>query len=625
MPTADEPSGLEGEEPPGEAGRSEARAAPDRSEPPRAAEPGAGRGGRRRGERPAVGIERARERAFRRRLNGLTQFRVIVLTVLVTATALVNLEPTGWGISGLTQGTIYVVALVGYVLSGAYAFALRALRHRGAVVLGYVELMGDVALATPLVLLTGGSGSVFTLFYSLSTVLAAVLLGRVGALFVATVSAGCLFGIAGLEFGWLDVAGWLESLRAWGARGLRVGSGVERSEVVYNLVVNVVAFYTVAMLASYLAEQLERSDVQLEKERLQAAELRALHERIVGSIESGLVTLDLEGRVTFFNRAAEEMLGWSGEEMRGVRLVELLPELAESLAESETTGRADRVTGHDDPSRGRRELRWRMAPLRDAEGGRRGQLLIAEDITEVRRLEEEKKRAEELATLGRLAAAMAHEIRNPLASISGSIEVLRSTAQLDADDARLVTIVSREAEALNAWLTDFLTYARPNLGELVRVDLRELVDEARAMLEHDGSCHSVEVALEGGNEVPVRGDPNYLKQVCWNLLSNAAQAMGGEGRIRVVVERLDEGEHGYGRLRVEDAGRGMSEDEQARIFEPFYTTRVGGTGLGLPTVERIVREHGGRVDVESRKGVGTTFVVDLPRDDGEAWRTDHAS
>jgi two-component system sensor histidine kinase PilS (NtrC family) len=251
-----------------------------------------------------------------------------------------------------------------------------------------------------------------------------------------------------------------------------------------------------------------------------------------------------------------------------------------------------------------------VSPLRDAKDHVIGRVVNFQDLTELRRLEQHARRAERLATVGHLAAGIAHEIRNPLASISGSIELLRRSPQASDDDRTLMAIVHREIQRLNALIGDVLDYANPKPKQTVDFDLGVLVEEVLQVARADAAF--AEVELSGASDSPLRihADPAKLRQVVWNLVRNAADAAVAGGRhVRVEARTIAEG----ARIVVADDGPGIAPEQLARMFEPFFTTKARGTGLGLATSHTVVAEHGGRIDVETDAGKGTRMVVTLPR------------
>ncbi|MGM0577269.1 MAG: two-component system sensor histidine kinase NtrB [Myxococcota bacterium] len=555
---------------------------------------------------------------LRSKLRALIIFRVVVATFLMAATALLGAGLVGEVTApGPSDTIIYGLVLAVYALSAGYAVGLRYATLPSRVRRqAYVQLGGDALFAAVLVFITGGTSSVFTFFFSLWIVIAAVMLYQPGAIFVATVSALLMLFIGLVEMGLLGLDEWMAAVqgrRLAPIEPLQDGVTGGYGSVTYNVVVNVVAFYLVAFLASYLADQLRQTDQRLRENQVDLEDLRALHEHIVSSIQSGLITVNRYRQITFVNHVAEEITGYRTNEVLYQDVTRFFSDLkAIFLNEDKLMSRHEELTcqvlGGE-----LAYIKWTITPLVDARERHIGHILTFEDVTRVREMEEQMKRAEQFATLGKLAAAIAHEIRNPLASISGAIQLLRSTVDLERDDARLMDIVSRETDALNQWITDFLTYARPRIGERVPVDVSRHIADAMVVLKADEKLANIDFEFDADGEALVLADPTYLKQVIWNILNNAVQAIPDGGTIRVHVEPFDNDQGAFHRIRLSDTGTGIPEEALDRVFEPFFTTKESGTGLGLATVYRIVTEHGGHASVESEVGHGTTFIVDLPR------------
>ena len=407
------------------------------------------------------------------------------------------------------------------------------------------------------------------------------------------------------------------------------------------------ALLILGMLANPLAAELRRTGAALDRKTSDLERLRDLHRLTVESIGSGLATIDPEGRVTSFNPEAERITGLRASEAEGRRLGDLMPGALSVIA-----ARDDHGPGGE-PNLGRDRIAYRNArgealfvglgssQLLGPEGERLGHVVIFQDVTAVVTMEGELRRSERLAAVGEMAARMAHEIRNPLASISGSVQVLQSTGAEQGDDAtrgQLMRIVVREVDRLNALIGDFLRYSRPAPLALEAVPLAQLVNEVAGLA--GGPTRSdlrYELALDA--EVVVWADPAQLKAAVWNLVVNAEQSMAGKGVLRLRVRRGEAGiasQDGrlpgrneskgsggtdpqpvrMGVLEVDDSGPGIPADVLDRIFEPFFTTKQDGTGLGLATVQRIVEQHGGAIEVETTLGRGTCFRVLIPLAEG---------
>ena len=376
-----------------------------------------------------------------------------------------------------------------------------------------------------------------------------------------------------------------------------------------------VAFLVVGLLSARLAERQSRSDVRLMAATQSLAHLRALHERIIASIRSGLVTTDLDGRIFTFNAAAEEITGYREATIRGkdasILFGEMKDHIAETLRALEAGAGSPRFETNCLTSEGMRlRLGYSISPLSSEAGETTGIVITFQDLTHVRALEETSRRQDRLAAIGRMAASIAHEIRNPLAAMRGSIQMLRSEMDSDASHTELMEIILRESDRLNRIITDFLSYARPRSLAPARVDVGDLLHQTFALMRHSPEIASNQSIVE---ELPsealfAEADEGQLKQVFWNLARNALQAMPDGGTLRATLEPNSEN-----RLRIAftDTGRGMSPEQVEHLFEPFSST-TGGTGLGLSIVYQIIRDHGGTINVRSRVGQGTTIMVELP-------------
>jgi two-component system sensor histidine kinase PilS (NtrC family) len=550
---------------------------------------------------PARESSSVSEDAARQRLWWLVAGRAAVGLVLLAAGLLSARGPFPEALAAGSSGATLAAALFAFSLACALAlrFTRLALRAQAA-----AQIFCDVCVVTWLV----GSGrdlqsphvALFVVIISVSS----TLLGSRGALVTAV---GCAISYTSLMLA-----------RASGLVGAGGGDieAATAGEVMTHVGLYDAAFLFVGLLAARLSERQARSDVQLIEATHALEKLRALHERIVESIRSGLVTTDLDGRIYTFNAAAEEITGYRAEGMRGQHVSILFGQIddhAEAAVGAAGEGRqnprfeADCLTADGL----RLRLGYSISPLQDERGGTTGLVITFQDLTQVRALEETRRRQERLAAVGRVAAGIAHEIRNPLAAMRGSIQVLRSEVDDDPAQAELMGIVLRESDRLNNIITDFLTYARPRHVELAETDLREPLRETFTLLRHSPETRPDHVIEEdfAADPVRIRADAAALRQVFWNLARNALQAMPAGGTLRAELSRTESG-----RVRVcfADTGDGMTPEQVERLFEPFSSTRAGGTGLGLSIAYQIVRDHGGTINVRSREGHGTTIIIELP-------------
>ena len=459
-------------------------------------------------------------------------------------------------------------------------------------------LATDLALTTALAIVTGGAQSPYTFLYALTIVAAGALSFRRGAAIVTIASLALMVSVALLA--WtrilpLPAAG----VRPWEQSAI---------ELVRTLGINIAAMIGVGTLSFIFGDQLQKGAETLATTRRAAADLLSLHQDIVRSLSSGLITTSTEGAVLTANHAAAEILRTSPSLLVGRPIDSIFPGLANQLVDvTRELRRGDLTvpTVDDDLTIG-----VTVSPLRDPNDRVVGRVINFQDLTDLRRLEAHARRAERMATVGQLAAGVAHEIRNPMASISGSIELLRQSPQTSEDDRALMTIVHREVQRLNGLIGDLLDYANPRAKQPVDFDLGSLVEETVQVARGDQNFADVELTADVLDKpLTIYADPAKLRQVVWNLIRNAADAASGGGK-HVRVEACREGDGAM--VSVADDGPGIPDQLLGRIFDPFVTTKQKGTGLGLATCHAIVVEHGGRIDVETGQGKGTKMVVTIP-------------
>ncbi len=493
-----------------------------------------------------------------------------------------------------------------------YLTIFYSLAHRFTKTLAFqawLQFTVDIFLVTWLVWNSNVVYSPYTALYIVIIAISSVFLGRLGAL-VTSVGSALFF-----------TASALAAISGYGSNPAQALLAGSMSQTIQSVGLFDVAFFVVGLLSSRLAEFQAHSDTRLRAATQSLANLRAFHERIVESIRSGLITTDLQGRIFTFNAAAEEITGYKELDVRGqdasIIFGDLSDHIRSSMQVEGARSTAPRLEADCLTSEGMRlRLGFSISPLFSETGETTGTIITFQDLTHIRALEETSRRQDQLAAIGRMAASIAHEIRNPLAAMRGSIQMLRHEMTHESSQVELMEIILRESDRLNRIITDFLSYARPRVVSRSRVDMGNLLTQTFKLIKYSPEVDERQVVETDIIEAPCEADadPEQLQQVFWNLARNALQAMPQGGTLRATLTK-----NSNNRLRItfSDTGRGMTATQVEHLFEPFSST-TGGTGLGLSIVYQIIRDHGGTINVSSREGQGTRITIELPAAEPES-------
>ncbi len=528
----------------------------------------------------------------------LVRVRIFILTLLLA----IELAVAQFSPAPLPIRLFISTILFWYSLSLFYVLLLSFWQeHR---LQASLQVLTDLALVSLVVHETGGWDSSLNFLYPLVIIVASVLLPRVWAHLVAAL-AFILYGTV-LELNYYGVV----------PSYCTTHPGLKALQAI--IFVNLFAFLAVAYLAGLLTAKLRQVGVQLKDTSGALENLQALHENIIHSISSGLITTGLDGRITLVNTAAQRLLERAPGDLIGAPVTQLfldpLPNVESQHPHAEVR--------FDAPTKFRKTFRVRVASLAVPERAESGFVYVLDDLTEIRRLEREVRMQDRLAAVGRLAAAIAHEIRNPLTSIAGSVSMLSGVPEMNEEHRRLLDIVTRESQRLNGIITDFLAYSRTKQYRFDRADLIQLVEDTLTLMDHRMSAEKTGIEIERRFTVPEAyaiADGDKIKQVFWNLCENAVRAMKNGGKLTVAVESLGDD----WQIAFADTGLGMTPQQIEKIFEPFQSNFEGGTGLGLALVYQIVQAHEGKVWARSKPGQGTTFVLRLKRLDAERAASTH--
>ena len=535
---------------------------------------------------------------LRSRLSALIAARVIVGTLLLGSAFLVQLSRPG----AFPVDPFFILIAVVYALSLMYYATLRLVDRYPWLV--DLQLSTDALLVSGFIGLTGGIVSFFSSLFVLPIIAASTIRFRRGALQVATLSALLYVALVAVQY--------LGALPYW----LGEFELPSRRFAEYTIGINVFGFVAVALLSGSLADRLQSVNARLADTSLELNDLRALNEYVIDGLLSGLVTADANTRILTFNRASASITGITSEQAVGRDAIATLQLPTATRAQLGTLAqtRSLRVDFEYRTSTGQVLDIGLMATMLSFPNGRNGYLFTFQDVTELRRLERNARLQQRLAAVGEMAAGIAHEIRNPLASMSGSIQVLRQELPLSEEQGQLMDIVLRESERLNDTIRSFLAYARPQKFAVARLDLGKVVRDTVLLIRNSAEArdtHTVDVQVPD-EPVWFEADENQIRQVVWNIASNGLRAMSGGGRLLLSVETDAAKEREEVVLGVQDNGRGIPAEEIDSIFQPFRSSFDRGTGLGLAIVHRIVTDYGGVIQVSSTVGVGTIVRVRFP-------------
>ncbi|OGE23671.1 MAG: hypothetical protein A3J42_01845 [Candidatus Dadabacteria bacterium RIFCSPHIGHO2_12_FULL_53_21] len=518
---------------------------------------------------------------------------MIITTVLLGSGAVIY-----YG-RGARKEAFYLAVIVAviYFLS-LVSLLLQSLFQRYPKIFKITQLFFDLVLASTVIFVTGGKSSPFIFLYVLIIIYSSIALTKLASYVTALVS-----GLVYVLIVFYQIRAevpidpgrsiW-SSVSEWGEIGL------------VSTYFHLTGFLLVAILSGYLSERFRTAGRELGKSERSLRILQNLHENIIQSLTSGVITLNLDGKIISANRTGLEILGISGEDkilgkdlgqfMTGLHLEDLVSKKREQMLYTAPDGRM--VT-----------LGFSSSDLKDTDDKTHGYIIIFQDLTEVKELEDRLRTSEKMALLGQLAAGLAHELRNPLSAISGAVEILSSDVKPTEDNLRLVRMASQEVERLNLLVEDFLILTMPIQKLTTLVDFGRIVNDTVESFAKTIRRGNIEIINQVENGIYVQADSYRLKQAVWNLLLNSVDAMPIGGLI-IIKSKTEENNVV---IEISDEGKGIDENFISRIFDPFFTTKEVGTGLGLAIVQKVIEGYNGNINVVSSRGKGATFVITLPR------------
>ena len=503
---------------------------------------------------------------------------------------------------------IMTYSLVTLVFAVCLALEKRLSLWRVTLLLTALQFLLEILLETSIIYVTGNINSPYSALFVLTIVSAALVYRMVGTLIVASIVSTAyafviLFGLGQISDGSFTVHA-LQTVFS------------SNEQAFYGILLHILIFYLVAFVSGYLAERLSYKDKQLHDASSALRRARLETDDILHHLNSGLLSIDADGQIIYFNRAAENILGYREENVKGMHCRDVFSERMPSFAHCLMSGVDSRVAfprkelSIIDSDQKTIPLGLSTSVLTEKSGNLRGVIAIFSDLTEAKAMEQKVRRNDRLAAVGELSASIAHEIRNPLAAISGSVEILKSELQLEADNQRLMDLIVKESQRLNDILTDFLVYARLGRPVYNKVELCHIVsDICELLVRQESFSDSISLKFDSTESVAyVTGDEGLIRQLLMNLAINACEAFEGKGG-EVVFRLVSDPDKGMINLEVSDNGPGMNEEVVEKMYQPFFSTKKSGTGLGLAIVHRICNSLKVRLMVDTYPGQGAAFTV----------------
>ena len=543
------------------------------------------------------------------RLRYLMLLRVAFVTFLLGIATFLEIKGEDL-LPEISLLSLYLVIITSYILSLFYFFLLN-LTNNIKITL-YIQAICDVLMITGLVYATGGISSVYAVFYTLVIIYSVLFLERRGGLIIASACSICYGLLLDLEYYKI-----LTPLYAIVSQDNPFTAGY----VFSRIIIYILSFYLIAFLAIFVVEQEKKTRTLLQEKETAFDQLDLLHRSIIESVDTGILTINLRGQIKSFNRAAEEITGYSFAEVEDKNIVDLFPEYGDLLENIHTGGypysQQSRVEMYiESHEKKPLTLGCSVSFLNDGTEKRIGDILVFQDLTAIKKMELILEKNRRLAFIGEMAAGLAHEMRNPLASISGSIQVLHKSLPLNETDERLMQIILRGKDQLESFMRDFLLLSRPTPGIPEMIKITDIIEDILESIRYLPDWRDdIQVIKSLQDHLPfIRANKTEIRQLIWNVLMNAIQSMPNGGRVTIETgkDTTDISAGQFLEIKISDNGQGIMENDLGKIFEPFYTTREKGTGLGLAIVNRIVEGHAGKIKVDSRSGEGTTFTIWLP-------------
>lgn len=533
-------------------------------------------------------------------LRWLLASRMVIATFLLGIAAFIEYRGVEIFLNRSLR-VVYILLSIAYLTSILIIFILKRYPHPERSV--FALSMVDLVLITLLVHYTGGADSIYSILYPLVVIYAALLVGKKSGHAVAGIG-GLLYGLLlGLEY-----SGMIASFDSY------IDYRLSSRQILAKFLIHIISLFVISVLSSFVSEQEKKMRALLTEREDAFKELNLLHRHIIESVDAGILTFDMNGRIKSFNRAASDITGRSEMEMLDRNIRDVFPGLDSTRKPIPKT----RIHRSEIDIPGREDLKtiigFSISPLMNHKGEQIGEIMIFQDVTAIREMERQLEKNRKMALIGEMAAGLAHEMRNPLAAMGGSIQVLRSGLKLNRTDERLMQIILRGKDQLDVFLRDFLMLARPAASAHEEINIAAMIDDILETIRYgqDWREHIDIVRPAPIADCLMCGNKSEIHQALMNVIINAIQAMPEGGRLTIEQSTKILNGKAFLNIAVQDTGCGIDQDMHGKIFEPFHTTKDRGTGLGLAIVNRVVESHCGKVAVTSRTGEGTKIELCFP-------------
>jgi two-component system sensor histidine kinase PilS (NtrC family) len=526
--------------------------------------------------------------------------RILIVTFMLGLATFIQFKARSLSEDSLSL--IYATIISHYVFSFGYLVLLKKTKHISVNI--YLQLITDNVMITFLVFVTGGISSIYSSFYHMVIIYSALFLNLRGSIIAASMSSILYGALLNLEYYQLIIPMYAPHTQYSFSAGYAFAS----------IFIYIVSFYTVAFLVSVIVEKEKFARRLLAKKASEFNKLDLLHRRIVESIDLGIITIDLSGRIQSMNQAAQHLTDTNFETIVNQPLKKVLSFIPETCLSSsaQPDNSSERDINYVSNSK-TRFYRIEVSPLLDRKQIKIGEIIIIKNVTRIKEIETDAQKSKQLALIGEMAAGLAHEIRNPLASLGGSIQLMQKSLDLDPKNQRLMNIILRGRRQLENLVKDFLLLSKKSSKRFDEIFICKLIHETLESIKY-ASAWNDNIRIQHMCKVdrPLVGNQTEIKEIIWNLTINAVQSMPDGGILNVKCNEVDMKEGRYVSIQISDTGCGIENQSIQNIFTPFYTTKERGTGLGLAIVNRITESHDGKLSIKSTVGKGSCFTILLP-------------